>query len=109
MYMLASIRFLSGARRIVRGLYCSVGHSTEDYQKQYSRHKRASPDPILNHARITFPAHDAYCKLTKRAGINIQEKTRCPPERRPKHVAGKADSRYTVEIVQQASREKWMQ
>jgi len=103
------IRFLSGSCRIVRGLYCSVCHSAEYYQKQCRCQKRAAPYPIFNHARITFPAHNTYRKLTQGSGINVQKKTRCPPDRSPKHVAAKPDSRYAVEIVQQASREKWMQ
>src|SRR6266487_2260571 len=107
--MLLCIRFLSRSCRIVRGLYCRVCHAAEYYQKYCRRHKRAAPYPILNHTRITFPAHNAYCELTKRAGINVQKKTRRPPDRRPKHVAAKGDSRYTVEIIQQTSREKWMQ
>ena len=107
--MLASIRFLSGSCRIVRSLYCSVCHSAEYYQKQCRRHKRASPYPVLNHARITFPAHNSNCKLTQRAGINVQKKTRRPPDRCPKHVAAKRDSRYAVKIIQQARWEKWMQ
>ena len=63
-----SIRFLFEPCRIVRGSKRAVCHAAEHDQKQCCSYERASPYPILNHARITFPAHNAYCKLTQRAG-----------------------------------------
>src|SRR4029077_8922580 len=109
MYTLASIRFLSWSCRIVRSLYCGVCQAAEHYQKECGRHKRASPYPILNHARITFAPHNAHCKLTQGAGVNVQKKTRRPSDRRPKHVGAKRDSCNAVKIIQQARWEKWMQ
>ena len=103
------VRFLFGFCRILRGLYRGVCHAAEHYQKECRRHKCASPYPIFDHAGITFAPHNPHCKLTQGAGVNVQKKTRRPPDRRPKHVGAKRDSRYPVKIIQQARWEKWMQ
>src|SRR5437868_5326793 len=68
------VRVLCWSFRIVRSLYCGICHAAEHYQKQCCSYKRASPYPILNHARITFAPHNAHCKLTQGAGVNIQKK-----------------------------------
>src|SRR4030095_8604051 len=107
--MVASVRFLLGAHRTVRSLYCGIGHAAEHHQKQCCGDKCASPYPIFDHAGITFARHNAHRKLTQGADVNVQKKTRRPPDRRPKHVGAKRDSRYAVKIIQKARCEKWMQ
>src|SRR5581483_4446325 len=95
--------------RIMSGLDGGVGYPAKHNEKQGCRHKHASPQPILDHPRVTFPAHNPHGKLTQRTGVDIQENARRPPKRGPKHVTTKPNPRYTIEIIQQTGRKKWMQ
>jgi len=93
------MRFLHGPPR----------HPANQNQEQGADNKCSAPEPILDNAWMAFAANQIYPKLSQRAEINVQEKSRRTANRDPKHVGVKRYPGEPVKVIEETRGKKWME
>ena len=93
----------------MRFLHSLPRHPANQNQEQRANNKRSAPEPILNNAWMGFAANQIYPKLSQRAEINVQEKSRRAADRNPKHVSVKRDPGQPIKVIEETRGKKRME